>query len=114
VIEHQLSLQIHKLSIDCFIDIVTANYQKSVVYFLAKCIHNLQRNVSMIASQSIIHKLLTKVSFPMDPLGKNLPQTRQELIQCLDEELGIANQCLSSYIEFKRVSLTLIFDQFGS
>lgn len=63
--------------------------------------------------QTILQKLIMNVSYPLAK-NKNLPKNRQELIQVLDEELNLTNECLSSYIEFKRGSLTLIFDQIGS
>jgi len=32
----------------------------------------------------------------------------------LDHDLNITNECLNSYVEFKRNSVQLIFDQFGN
>ncbi len=64
--------------------------------------------------QTILHKLIANVSFPIAGSKKKLPQNRQEFIQLLDSELNLTNLCLSSYIEFKRISLVHIFDQMGS
>ena len=43
----------------------------------------------------------------------DLPKNHAELILALDQDLQITNECLSSYVEFKRSSVQLIFDQFG-
>jgi hypothetical protein len=62
----------------------------------------------------ILQKLIMNVHFPLDKQGAILPTTRQELIAALDQEVNLTNVCLSSYIEFKRLSLNSIFDQMGS
>lgn len=43
----------------------------------------------------------------------NLPKNQEELISALDNDLKITNECLSSYVEFKRNAVQLIFEQFG-
>ena len=42
-----------------------------------------------------------------------MPRNHAELILALDQDLQITNECLSSYVEFKRSAVQLIFDQFG-
>lgn len=59
--------------------------------------------------QTILHKLIANVHFPLDK-SKKMPTNRQELIALLDQEMNLTNICLSSYIEFKRISLVHIFD----
>ena len=39
----------------------------------------------------------------------DLPKTRKASIEKLETDYNIVNECLGSYIEFKRVSLGLIF-----
>lgn len=61
--------------------------------------------------------------FPMVDLPKNendfpnlkqsvqhLPKDKNQLVQALEEELSMTSECLSAYIDFKRTSLSLIFD----
>ncbi|CDW85633.1 ubiquitin carboxyl-terminal hydrolase family protein [Stylonychia lemnae] len=113
IIDNHVSLQIHKMSIDCFVEVISQNYPKALLPYIGKCIACLHHNYSVMSVQTLMHRLIQKISFPLD--GKKLvPKNRQELLLHLDEELNIANVCLSSYIEFKRVSLSLIFDQLGS
>ena len=81
--------------------------------YIQKCANSLVHNYSVVSVQTMLHKFLLNIQFPLDS-KKVLPKNRVELIQYLDEILSIANICLGSYIEFKRISLTLIFDQLGS
>jgi len=43
-----------------------------------------------------------------------LPKNQAELILALDNDLSITNECLTSYVEFKRRSVQMIFDHFGN
>jgi hypothetical protein len=45
---------------------------------------------------------------------ERLPKNMCELIEALDKDLKITNECLASYVEFKRASVQQIFDQFGN
>ena len=62
----------------------------------------------------ILQKLIQNVHYPLAKDIKSLPSNRQELILALDQTVNLTNVCLSSYIEFKRLSLNYIFDQMGS
>jgi hypothetical protein len=50
----------------------------------------------------------------LGPHKNRLPRNRAELILALDHDLGITDECLTSYLEFKRIAVQIIFDQFGS
>jgi hypothetical protein len=67
-----------------------------------------------MSMQSLLHKLIANISFPLSKQKQLLPKNRQELIAVLDSEINLSNVCLSSYIEFKRLSLQHIFEQMGS
>jgi len=60
--------------------------------------------------QALLHKLIANISFPLSKQKLLLPKNRQELIAVLDSEINLSNVCLSSYIEFKRLSLQHIFE----
>lgn len=109
VSQHDLSIQSHKLAINELAHILTFNYPKSVLSFVARCVGCLQLHVSVMSMHVILQKLIMNVQFPLEK-NKLLPTTRQELISALDLEVNLTNVCLSSYIEFKRLSLNYIFD----
>ena len=44
--------------------------------------------------------------------GVRLPKNKSELVQALDSDLNLINECLASHVEFKRSSVQLIFDRF--
>ena len=58
--------------------------------------------------------LIDRTAFPIQETEEDLPTNKSELILALDLDLGITNECLSSYVEFKRNSVQLIFEQFGN
>jgi hypothetical protein len=109
-----LPIQVHKLAIEDLVHLLNYNYPRGILPFLGKALGCLQIHLSVMSMQTILHKLIANVSFPIAGSKKKLPQNRQEFIQLLDSELNLTNLCLSSYIEFKRISLVHIFDQMGS
>ena len=58
--------------------------------------------------QVVIRKLiLGGVSYPVT---EDLPKTRVDTLRALERELKLTQACLSSYVTFKRESLTLIYE----
>lgn len=47
VLQHNFSLQIHKLGIETFVEILSQNYQKAILPYISKCITYLQHNCSV-------------------------------------------------------------------
>lgn len=110
---HDLPIQAHKTAIDDLTHLVQYNYQKSLISFIGRCVTCLTNHQSVMSMQVILQKLIMTAHLPLDKT-KILPTNRQELILALDQVLNVTNVCLSSYIEFKRLSLNYIFDQMGS
>jgi hypothetical protein len=70
--------------------------------------------------------LIKGVAFPItlpkqlnSPLSKRsekdrLPKNTRELVIALDHDIGLSNDCISAYVEFKRQTLSLIFQRYGN
>lgn len=111
VSQHDLSLQSHKQAIEDLCHLITLNYPSALVNFIGRCIGCLQLHQSTMSMHVILQKLIQNAHYPLaKDSGKTLPQNRQELILSLDKVVNLTNVCLSSYIEFKRISLNYIFD----
>jgi hypothetical protein len=113
-------------------------FPSSSFFFMNLCVQNIKRNKSVISSQMILEKLIRGTAFPISvpekggpwnqsnqinsradndmacPSKNRLPRNQAELILALDHDLGITDECLTSYVEFKRHSVQRIFEQFGN
>mmetsp|Transcript_14932 Transcript_14932/g.23125 ORF Transcript_14932/g.23125 Transcript_14932/m.23125 type:complete len:143 (+) Transcript_14932:645-1073(+) len=111
----------HLNCVDTLTQVVTDHFPLSAFFFMNLCIQNIKQNRSQISSQNILLKLLKGASFPIHPskapapdVSACLPKSQAELILALDNDLSVTNECLASYVEFKRKSVQTIYDQFGN
>ena len=83
-------------------------------YFMRLCIQNLRRNTGVINSITILKRLIQATSYPINYSDEalRLPKSEAELIEALDSDLSLTDECLNGYLEFKRTSVQMIFDRF--
>jgi hypothetical protein len=43
-----------------------------------------------------------------------MPINKSELIIALEDDIKLVNECLTAYVEFKRISVQFIFDRFAA
>ena len=128
----KLSPQVQQGAIENFCHVLNYYFPMSSFFFMNLCVQNIKRNKSVISSQIILEKLIKGIAFPIaepekpGPLNQQnqinsfshlknrLPKSIAELIVALDNDLSVVDECLTCYVEFKRVSVQMIFDQFGN